>query len=74
LPEPFLKLTAATLERVMKFKDFVKAVREAGWSLSQLRCEGPPPPALEQFITVVGLDRYESYVLRLEQLLNPARA
>ncbi len=50
----------------MTFAQFKKIVTTRGYTLAQLRCETRPTEALLAFMKVVGLDRFEQYVWRLE--------
>jgi hypothetical protein len=57
----------------MNYAMFKKVVREKGWTLPLLRSENAPPTGeLLDFMTGIGLYRYESFVLRYERECPPA--
>jgi hypothetical protein len=47
----------------MTFKQFKAAVKAAGWTVAQVRCDVPPPEALLDLIDRVGPD-YERFATR----------
>jgi hypothetical protein len=51
----------------MHYVTFRAIVRQKGWTLAQLRCDVRPSQALTDFMSVLGLECYENYVLRLER-------
>jgi hypothetical protein len=52
----------------MNYQAFKKFVTENGYTISILRCDNAPPTdALLDLMDRVGLNRYESFVLRLQQ-------
>jgi hypothetical protein len=59
--EEFFRLRREEGEE-MTYKEFRDAVKAAGWTEEQLRCDVPPSEALLAFMEAVGLDRYERYV------------
>lgn len=48
----------------MTYREWLLAVE--GYTLSQLRCDEPPTPDLLDLIDLVGMDRWERYVGRLQ--------
>ena len=52
----------------MTYAEFVKLVREKGWTVPVLRSENaPPPPELFDLMARIGLAKYERFVLRYER-------
>ncbi len=50
----------------MTYTKFKERVKQAGWTLAELRCDVPPSDAILAFIGEVG-KKYETYVLRFEE-------
>ena len=51
----------------MSYTQFKAFVFKKGWTTAQLRCDVPPTDELLAFMDSVGLNRYESFVIRLEK-------
>ena len=48
----------------MTYTQFLAAVKRAGWSAAELRCDIPPSAALLKFMDHVGLELYEEFTMR----------
>ena len=57
-------------DTTMTYKQFTKVVDDKRLSLAQLRCDVPPIPAVLALIDDAG-NRYEKFVLRLQQEMTP---
>ena len=52
----------------MTYKDFCQTVAEHGWTVADLRCDNAPPSEeLLEIMDVLGLDKYEAFVVRFEK-------
>ena len=48
----------------MNYAAFKKAVLSSGWTVAQLRCDVPPTADILDLMDVVGLNKYEKFVLK----------
>lgn len=51
----------------MRYDQFKAMVADKGWTLAQLRCDTPPSDDLLELMAVLGLAKYEQFVMRLRK-------
>ncbi len=52
----------------MNFKTFLTAAKSKGFTFEQLRCDVPVTADLLEFMGEVGMDRYETFMGRLDEM------